>query len=165
MSEQAFPPEDPGSFLSLCDGEWMSLRSCFELAAGGDDEWHSSERGELTVRCVSEQGALGQLKVQAPGRTSSTLTFAADGQLILDGDSPGNWRFWPDGSMELNLSRADGVQVQERIWFTRVPTCACAAPRRWMPREHRCRAVSARTSAGCPNPRPEAAWPPTALMW
>ena len=119
MSEQAFPPEDPGSFLSLCDGEWMSLRSCFELAAGGDDEWHSSERGELTVRCVSEQGALGQLQVQAPGGTSSTLTFAVDGQLILDGDSPGNWRFWPDGSMELNLSRADGVQVQERIWFTR----------------------------------------------
>lgn len=120
MSEQAFPPEDPGSFLSLCDGEWMSLRSCFELAAGGDDEWHSSERGELTVRCVSEQGALGQLQVQAPGGTSSTLTFAADGQLILDADSQGNWRFWPDGSMELNLSRADGVQVQERIWFTRV---------------------------------------------
>ena len=119
MSEQAFPPEDPGSFLSLCDGEWMSLRSCFELAAGGDDEWHSSERGELTVRCVAEQGALGLLQVQAPGGTSSTLTFAADGQLILDGDSPGNWRFWPDGSMELNLSRADGVQVQERIWFTR----------------------------------------------
>jgi|TARA_A200000113_G_scaffold38098_1_gene31104 hypothetical protein len=120
MSEQAFPPEDPGSFLSLCDGVWMSLRSCFELAAGGDDEWHSSERGELTVRCVKEQGALGQLQVQAPGGTSSTLTFAADGQLILDADSQGNWRFWPDGSMELNLSRADGVQVQERIWFTRV---------------------------------------------
>ena len=119
MSEQAFPPEDPGSFLSLCDGVWMSLRSCFELAAGGDDEWHSSERGELTVRCVKEQGALGQLQVQAPGGTSSTLTFAADGQLILDADSQGNWRFWPDGSMELNLSRADGVQVQERIWFTR----------------------------------------------
>ena len=119
MSEQAFPPEDPGSFLSLCDGEWMSLRSCFELAAGGDDEWHSSERGELTVRCLAEQGSLGQLQVRAPGGTSSTLTFAADGQLILDGDSPGNWRFWPDGSMELNLSRADGVQVQERIWFTR----------------------------------------------
>ncbi len=120
MSEQAFPPADPGSFLSLCDGEWMSLRSCFELAAGGDDEWHSSERGDLTVRCVAEQGALGQLQVQAPGGTRSTLTFAADGQLILDGDSPGNWRFWPDGSMELNLSRADGVCVQERIWFTRV---------------------------------------------
>ena len=119
MSEQAFPPEDPGSFLSLCDGEWMSLRSCFELAAGGDDEWHSSERGELTVRFFAEQGALGQLQVRAPGGTSSTLTFAADGQLIFDGDSPGKWRFWPDGSMELNLSRADGLQVQERIWFTR----------------------------------------------
>ena len=120
MSEQAFPPEDPGSFLNLCDGEWMSLRSSFELAAGGDDEWHSSERGELTVRCVAEPEALGQLQVQAPGGTSSTLTFAADGQLIIDGAAPGTWRFWPDGSMELSLSRADGVQVQERIWFTRV---------------------------------------------
>ena len=59
MSEQAFPPEDPASFLNLCDGEWMSLRSCFELAAGGDDEWHSSERGELTVRCVSRAGGSG----------------------------------------------------------------------------------------------------------
>ena len=119
MSDQPFPPADAAAFLFLCAGEWMSLRSSFELSAGGDDDWHSSERGELTVRCVSEQGALGQLQVQAPGGTSSTLTFAADGQLILDGDSPGNWRFWPDGSMELNLSRADGVQVQERIWFTR----------------------------------------------
>ena len=120
MSEQAFPPEDPGSFLSLCDGEWMSLRSCFELAAGGDDDWHSSERGELTVRCIEAEGALGQLQVQAPGGSSSTLTFAVDGQLSLDGDAQGNWRFWPDGSMELNLNRPDGVQVQERIWFTRV---------------------------------------------
>ena len=120
MSEQAFPPADPAGFLNLCAGEWMSLRSTFDLAAGGDDDWHNSERGELTVRCVSEQGALGQLQVQAPGGTSSTLTFAADGRLILDGDSPGNWRFWPDGSMELNLSRPDGVSVQERIWFTRV---------------------------------------------
>ena len=120
MSEQAFPPEDPGSFLSLCDGVWMSLRSCFELAAGGDDDWHSSERGELTVRCVAEEGAVGQLQVQAPGGNSSTLTFSADGQLILDGDAQGNWRFWPDGSMELNLSRPDGLSVQERIWFTRV---------------------------------------------
>ena len=119
MSEHAFPPADPASFLSLCDGEWMSLRSSFELAAGGDDDWHSSERGELTVRCSELQGALGQLEVEAPGGSCSTLTFAADGQLLLDGDATGSWRFWPDGSMELNLNRDDGVSVQERIWFTR----------------------------------------------
>ena len=51
MSEQPFPPADPAAFLALCDGQWMSLRSCFELSREGDDEWHSSERGELAVRC------------------------------------------------------------------------------------------------------------------
>ena len=52
MSEQAFPRRKivpDGSFLSLCDGAGgcvrMSLRSCFELAAGGDDEWHSRRTG------------------------------------------------------------------------------------------------------------------------
>jgi len=49
MSDQPFPPADPSAFLALCAGEWMSLRSSFELSSGGDDDWHSSERGELAV--------------------------------------------------------------------------------------------------------------------
>ena len=52
MSDQAFPPADPASFLALCAGEWMSLRSSFALS-NGDDDWHTSERGELTVRFES----------------------------------------------------------------------------------------------------------------
>ena len=50
MSDQPFPPADAAAFLGLCAGEWMSLRSSFELSSGGDDDWHSSERGELVVR-------------------------------------------------------------------------------------------------------------------
>ena len=120
MSDPSFPPADPAAFLALCDGVWMSLRSCFELAAGGDDDWHNSERGELVVRCTSgESSDPGQLQVEAPGGRQSTLSFAADGGLALDGETAGGWRFWPDGSMELNITRADGVTIQERIWFTR----------------------------------------------
>ena len=50
MSDQPFPPTDPSAFLALCAGEWMSLRSSFELSSGGDDAWHSSERGSLDLR-------------------------------------------------------------------------------------------------------------------
>ena len=49
----AFPPDSIEAFLRVCAGEWMSLRSRFELDtpddAGEGDEWHSSERGELVV--------------------------------------------------------------------------------------------------------------------
>lgn len=73
-----FPPQDIASFLAFCAGEWLALRSCFELesvesppspaslastaansmalasddvgeAAGDGDAWHSSERAELLV--------------------------------------------------------------------------------------------------------------------
>ena len=120
MSDQPFPPADAAAFLGLCAGEWMSLRSSFQLSSGGDDDWHSSERGELVVRsgeAVDE--AEGELVVTAPGGASTTLRFLRDGALAIDGTSAGQWRFWPDGSMELNLSRPDGMTVQERIWFTR----------------------------------------------
>ena len=120
MSDQPFPPADAAAFLGLCAGEWMSLRSSFDLSSGGDDDWHSSERGELVVRCAAPADeAVGELVVTAPGGATTTLRFQRDGALAINGASAGQWRFWPDGSMELNLSRADGVQVQERIWFTR----------------------------------------------
>ena len=30
----------------------------------------------------------------------------------------GSWQFWPDGSLELVLSKGD-AEVRERIWFTK----------------------------------------------
>ena len=120
MSDQPFPPADAAAFLGLCTGEWMSLRSSFELSSGGDDDWHSSERGELVVRSGEPADAsVGELEVTAPGGATTTLRFQQGGVLVIDGASAGQWRFWPDGSMELNLSRPDGMTVQERIWFTR----------------------------------------------
>ena len=120
MSDQPFPPADAAAFIGLCAGEWMSLRSSFELSSGGDDDWHSSERGELLVRCGAPADEVeGELVVTAPGGATTTLRFQRDGALAINGASAGQWRFWPDGSMELNLSQPDGTSVQERIWFTR----------------------------------------------
>ena len=48
-----------------------------------------------------------------------TRRRSGDGGLSRNGEPAGTWRFWPDGSMELNLPSPDGVLVQERIWFTR----------------------------------------------
>lgn len=122
MSDQPFPPADPAAFLALCAGEWMSLRSLFALS-GGDDDWHTSERGELKVKSVSGQEVdIGHLQVASASGTVNTLQFAADGGLTIDSDAiqqQGRWRFWPDGSLELNLPQPDGGLVQERIWFTR----------------------------------------------
>ena len=68
MSDQPFPPADAAAFLGLCAGVWMSLRSSFELSSGGDDDWHSSERGELVVRSgESADASVGELVVTAPG--------------------------------------------------------------------------------------------------
>ena len=119
MSDQAFPPADPASFLALCAGDWMSLRSSFALS-NGDDDWHTSERGELTVRFESGSGELlGRLLVEPPGGRGRSLGFVDGGELTVDEESRGEWRFWPDGSVELDLPQPDGSLVQERIWFTR----------------------------------------------
>lgn len=124
MSDHPFPPEDPAAFLSLCAGEWMSLRSRFALS-DGDDDWHQSERGEVTVRFESSESAsqLGDLVVQPTTGPLSRLAFRADGALTLQHhgeEQLGQWRFWADGSLELTITSPDGVLVQERIWFTRV---------------------------------------------
>ena len=122
MSDDLFPPDTPAAFLTLCVGEWMSLRSLFALS-GGDDDWHTSERGELKVENSSGQGDhIGHLQVSSASGVVNSLHFATDGCLTIQSDAlqqQGRWRFWPDGSLELNLPQADGGLVQERIWFTR----------------------------------------------
>ncbi len=121
----AFPPGTIEAFLRFCEGEWMSLRSQFELAdqAHGEtgDEWHSSERGDLVVVYLPMRDGPGGLSMgpkAAPGRR---LIFAADGRFnSQDGDAyhEGRWQLWPDGSLELLLDRGD-VEVRELIWYTK----------------------------------------------
>lgn len=126
-----FPPREIGAFLRFCAGEWMGLRSRFQLgestAMAEGDEWHSSERGELVVAYL-EPGAggtgadsAGGLEVGAKGEPPSRLLFAAEGSFTVHdgrGTRQGSWLLWPDGSLELTLSNGDS-EVRERIWFTK----------------------------------------------
>ena len=127
MDESAFPPADLKAFLTLCAGRWMSLRSRFELD-GTDEDWHASERGELTVT-LEEQDAVSVLAVQAGEGVASELHFAAEsasdsateGGLVVRAEGAersGRWQLRPDASLELELADAGSDStVLERIWF------------------------------------------------
>ena len=121
----AFPPDSIEAFLRLCEGEWMNLRSQFDLGDNADgengDEWHTSERGELVVTYLAEGDGPGGLSVGPKGTPPRQLLFAGGGSFRSQGpgsSTEGNWQLWPDGSLELVLSQGD-AEVRERIWFTK----------------------------------------------
>jgi hypothetical protein len=125
----AFPPEEISAFLRFCAGEWMALRSRFELGEGSEgengDEWHSSERGELVVAYLEpgSAGSPGGLQLCPKGEAERQLLFAGDGSFAVNGSlavnsAEGRWQLWPDGSLELCLRSGDR-EVRERIWFTK----------------------------------------------
>ncbi|QEY31944.1 phycobiliprotein lyase [Synechococcus sp. RSCCF101] len=130
--EPTFPPADLETFLSLCGGRWLSLRSRFVLSAA-DDEWHSSERGELEITALpaAEHDGVSGLRVQGPDGGSSWLWFHPDGGLgcrrqggSADGapepaGAGSRWQFWPDGSLELLSGAGSDDERRERIWFTK----------------------------------------------
>ena len=97
IPQAPFPPQDIASFLTFCAGEWLALRSCFELESGQSppmpaslaepaksmalarddageatadgDAWHSSERAELLVAYLepAASGEAGGLRLRPPG--------------------------------------------------------------------------------------------------
>lgn len=136
-----FPPRDIAAFLAFCAGEWLALRSCFQLegpaagipaAADGsanealEDTWHSSGRGELRIayRGPLAPGDVGALTIQPPAGPMRELQFhldqAADGSrgTFSSGVSSGEWQLWPDGSLDLLIGDGPG-HCRERIWFTK----------------------------------------------
>lgn len=123
-TELPFPPTTLQDFLRLCDGRWMSLRSTFAL--DGSDDWHNSERGEVTMRHQASSTGTEELVVSdAQATPLSSLTFAQDGGLDRQGDvsdtgTSGSWQLREDGSLELSFPTSDGSLVLERIWFTKV---------------------------------------------
>ena len=75
MADTLFPPFDIKSFLPLCDGKWMSLRSDMEITNDGDDDWHSSKRVEHTVVFKKLSEDLGELVVNPFSENTTTLRF------------------------------------------------------------------------------------------
>ena len=117
MDETAFPPADLEAFLQLCAGRWMSLRSRFDLE-GAEDQWHASDRGEVSVHAAHRDSAW-TLTVEAADGVASELLFAANGALTLRSQAAqrsGTWQFRPDASVELEVMEGD-TRVVERIWF------------------------------------------------
>ena len=121
MSDQTpFPPSDLDGFLALCVGRWMSLRSRFLINAS-EQEWHSSERGEVEVS-ASVVAGVPCLDVTPAEGVQSTLAFQADGCLAIHAsgkEHTGRWQLLPDASLELQVKANNGDQVLERIWFTK----------------------------------------------
>ncbi len=119
MDEIAFPPADLKAFLTLCVGSWMSLRSRFDLS-GSEDDWHTSDRGEVTV-CLSDQAADSVLSVTSADGAASELRFRSDGGLVVlaeGAERSGRWQLRDDASLELELKVGDSAAtVLERIWF------------------------------------------------
>jgi hypothetical protein len=122
MSDLPYPPSDLPSFLRCCAGEWMSLRSRFDLSsASGDDDWHSSERGDLVVEALPGQSDdhLGSLVAGPKGADHPrSLHFHSDGRFSSETEE-GRWILWPDGSLELVIDQGE-AELRERIWFTKV---------------------------------------------
>ena len=121
----AFPPDSIEAFLRFCEGEWMNLRSQFDLGEDTDgengDEWHTSERGELVVTYRAHGEGPGALSVGPKDGPQRELVFAGNGSFRSQGgggSSEGRWQLWPDGSLELVLNTAE-TEVHERIWFTK----------------------------------------------
>lgn len=111
------------AFLSLCAGEWMTLRSQFALTSG-DEDWHSSERSDLKVNLVpGGKGEIGGLQVTPQLGEATTLLFAENGDLTVSSGKQdrrqGRWAFWADGSVEMSFSQNGEIQLQERICFTK----------------------------------------------
>ena len=137
----AFPPTDLAAFLRCCAGDWLSLRSRFNLgseatpstgaepseaghAAEDDNSWHASERGELQVTLLVAPGeGHGGLAVEVKGQPGLQQSyFHADGSFGSEPDAgkgvTGSWSLGPDGSLDLVITAGER-QLKERIWFTK----------------------------------------------
>ena len=97
----------------------MSLRSRFDLN-GPEDDWHASDRGEVTVD-LDDQPPDAVLSVQPAAGAASKLRFCGDGDLVVvadGGERSGRWQLRADASLELELKDAESAAtVLERIWF------------------------------------------------
>ena len=140
-AEATFPPTDLPAFLHCCAGDWLSLRSRFNLGhesalssgaepseadnpADDDNSWHASERAELQVTLLVAPGeGHGGLAVEVKGQPGvQRCYFHADGSFGSEPDADkgvsGKWSLGADGSLDLVITAGER-QLKERIWFTK----------------------------------------------
>lgn len=96
-SPEGFPPQDLRSFLELCEGEWLALRSHFDLGLVAEE----TPAAVMTAAAAAESDP-------APGATASQESAAAAAEAAADDDAAADGL--PDFAALLQQARA---QVEE----------------------------------------------------
>ena len=71
ISLSEFPPSDLASFLRLCDGEWLTVRSRFQLQDGDDDDALPNPPGGDELEASAGPAIEGPFGGDDPGRTAA----------------------------------------------------------------------------------------------
>ena len=71
ISLSEFPPSDLASFLRLCDGEWLTVRSSFELQNTGSDDANPTPPAEAELEASAGPASQGPFGGDDPGPTAS----------------------------------------------------------------------------------------------
>ncbi len=71
ISLSEFPPSDLASFLRLCDGEWLTVRSRFELQNTGDDDANPTPPAKAELEPSTGPASQGPFGGDDPGPTAS----------------------------------------------------------------------------------------------
>jgi hypothetical protein len=66
-----FPPSDLASFLRLCDGEWLTVRSRFELQDAGDDDANPTAPAGTALEASAGQAIQGPFGGDDPAPTAT----------------------------------------------------------------------------------------------
>jgi len=66
-----FPPSDLASFLRLCDGEWLTVRSRFELQTTGDDDANPTPPAGAALEASEGQAIQGPYGSDDPDPTAA----------------------------------------------------------------------------------------------
>ena len=71
ISLSEFPPSDLASFLRLCDGEWLTVRSRFELQNTGNDDANPTPRAGAELEASAGPASQGPFGGDDHGPTAS----------------------------------------------------------------------------------------------
>jgi len=71
ISLSEFPPSDLASFLRLCDGEWLTVRSRFQLQDGGDDNAQPNPPAGAELETSAESAIQGPFGGDDPSPTAA----------------------------------------------------------------------------------------------
>ncbi len=71
ISLSEFPPSDLASFLRLCDGEWLTVRSRFELQNTGNDDANPTPPAGAELEASAGPASQGPFGGDDPGPTAS----------------------------------------------------------------------------------------------